>query len=184
MRRSTCSYPPCKKFPVCVQDESTTSRPNPINPETHPGVCILPTIPGPCMEQCQTDGDCRGHEKCCYNGCGKTCSAAGTVQVTKPGSCPRRLSSESLCGMDCMSDNDCPGVEKCCVTACGSTCSRPCYYWLWTLPNRATGTRSAVLVAVPPVPSFVTPREGGDTVTLCSIWKDAIYESMIQYISH
>ena len=26
-----------------------------------------------CDEECQTDGDCSGSQKCCYNGCGKSC---------------------------------------------------------------------------------------------------------------
>ena len=40
---------------------------------THPGTCPEIITPGPCMELCQGDGDCRGGEKCCFNGCGNTC---------------------------------------------------------------------------------------------------------------
>jgi len=39
-----------------------------------PGVCPAPpSTPGPCMTQCRQDGDCPVTEKCCFNGCGRTC---------------------------------------------------------------------------------------------------------------
>lgn len=106
---------------------------------SRPGRCPVPTTPGTCITQCQNDAMCPNNEICCYNGCGFTCSG----HQNKPGTCPRYLRNENLCGMDCSSDSDCPGVEKCCMTACGSTCSRPCYYYLFNTANQAAGVRSA-----------------------------------------
>lgn len=106
---------------------------------SRPGRCPVPTTPGPCITQCQNDAMCPNSQICCYNGCGFTCSGS----QNKPGTCPRYLRNENLCGMDCSSDSDCPGVEKCCMTACGSTCSRPCYYYLFNTANQAAGVRSA-----------------------------------------
>ncbi|VDI83325.1 Hypothetical predicted protein [Mytilus galloprovincialis] len=127
LKRSTCSYPPCSKYPVCVAiDNNSTEE----IIRTRTGTCPEIVTPGPCMEQCQNDGDCRHSEKCCFNGCGNTCRSVVTVIARKPGSCPWDLRRQPLCGMDCSSDSHCPGSEKCCLTACGSTCSRPCYHWL------------------------------------------------------
>ncbi|XP_076090027.1 uncharacterized protein LOC143062071 [Mytilus galloprovincialis] len=127
LKRSTCSYPPCSKYPICVAiDNNSTEE----IIRTRTGTCPEIVTPGPCMEQCQNDGDCRHSEKCCFNGCGNTCRSVVTVIARKPGSCPWDLRRQPLCGMDCSSDSHCPGSEKCCLTACGSTCSRPCYHWL------------------------------------------------------
>nr|XP_011440605.1 whey acidic protein [Crassostrea gigas] len=139
LQRSTCEYPPCKRYPVCMEVNPTYEM-NHIPAElSRPGRCPVPTTPGTCITQCQNDAMCPNNEICCYNGCGFTCSG----HQNKPGTCPRYLRNENLCGMDCSSDSDCPGVEKCCMTACGSTCSRPCYYYLFNTANQAAGVRSA-----------------------------------------
>ncbi|XP_033733290.1 WAP four-disulfide core domain protein 2-like [Pecten maximus] len=128
--RSTCDYPPCPRVPVCVGvDSGLASR--------RPGHCPMPMAAAPCVTQCRRDGDCRGEEKCCFNGCGRTCRGPLQNVSRKPGTCPWHLQRELLCSVDCGSDQDCPGVEKCCTTSCGSICSKPCYHWL-----RGTGTRS------------------------------------------
>lgn len=40
-----------------------------------PGVCpvVLRGSLGPCLELCDTDGDCPGAAKCCTTGCGHVC---------------------------------------------------------------------------------------------------------------
>ena len=30
-----------------------------------------------CSAECDSDGDCSGDQKCCYNGCGKSCMRVG-----------------------------------------------------------------------------------------------------------
>ena len=41
-----------------------------------PGSCPAPQLKGAsCTVQCSTDDHCPGGEKCCSNGCGRTCSA-------------------------------------------------------------------------------------------------------------
>ncbi|XP_052276110.1 eppin-like [Dreissena polymorpha] len=46
---------------------------------------------GICVEECRADGDCDGAEKCCSNGCGKTCMRPTGYDVCSllkdPGSC-------------------------------------------------------------------------------------------------
>ncbi|XP_052216813.1 kielin/chordin-like protein [Dreissena polymorpha] len=37
-----------------------------------PGVCPRPGF-GVCWEECSSDHDCPGVQKCCFNGCGHTC---------------------------------------------------------------------------------------------------------------
>ena len=38
-----------------------------------PGVCPEPGF-GICIEECASDAGCPGIEKCCFNGCGHTCT--------------------------------------------------------------------------------------------------------------
>ncbi|XP_061188345.1 waprin-Phi1-like [Saccostrea echinata] len=139
LQRSTCEYPPCKRYPVCLDVNPPYQSNHVPAVVSRPGRCPVPTTPGPCTTQCQNDAMCPNNGICCYNGCGFTCSRP----QTKPGTCPRYLRNENLCGMDCSNDSDCPGVEKCCLTACGSTCSRPCYYYLFNTANQVAGVRSA-----------------------------------------
>uniref|UniRef100_A0A8D0KZZ4 WAP domain-containing protein n=1 Tax=Strix occidentalis caurina TaxID=311401 RepID=A0A8D0KZZ4_STROC len=42
---------------------------------TRPGSCpvVLRGSLGPCLELCDTDGDCPGATKCCSTGCGHIC---------------------------------------------------------------------------------------------------------------
>ena len=45
-----------------------------------------------CEEECATDGDCSGQQKCCYNGCGRSCLQAaedpGMVRRHNLNTCP------------------------------------------------------------------------------------------------
>ena len=36
---------------------------------------------GICVQLCSNDGDCRAGEKCCFNGCGHTCTRPGKKLV-------------------------------------------------------------------------------------------------------
>ena len=51
----------------------------PTLPTTKPGECPRLSIEniGSCVEACQKDTDCYGNQKCCSNGCGKTCQDPG-----------------------------------------------------------------------------------------------------------
>uniref|UniRef100_A0A8C9NM31 WAP domain-containing protein n=1 Tax=Serinus canaria TaxID=9135 RepID=A0A8C9NM31_SERCA len=44
-------------------------------PTSKPGMCpmVLRGSLGPCLELCDTDGDCTGDDKCCTTGCGHIC---------------------------------------------------------------------------------------------------------------
>ena len=46
--------------------------------DTKPGICpkVNRNEYANCEEECTTDGDCSGQQKCCYNGCGKSCMQA------------------------------------------------------------------------------------------------------------
>ncbi|KAK3605888.1 hypothetical protein CHS0354_017793 [Potamilus streckersoni] len=141
MKRSTCFYPPCPFFPTCVVDED-------LMPEaelsiSRPGHCPhLTASPGPCVEQCRNDGDCRTSEKCCFNGCGHICRRVRDVPAEKHGSCPlHHPGLSTYCQERCEIDMDCPGITKCCNTACGPVCLNPCYYWI--RPMDRSGKKAA-----------------------------------------
>jgi len=44
--------------------------------DTKSGICPKVKSTNDCNEECQTDGDCSGEQKCCFNGCGKSCMQA------------------------------------------------------------------------------------------------------------
>lgn len=109
------------------------------------GQCPLakPTPNGRCVMECTVDADCALSQKCCYNGCGLTCTsvlpngvnAEGLSPVVvvnpepKPGACPATAeNSGSLfghCSILCKLDVDCKGDEKCCKFGCNFRCARP-----------------------------------------------------------
>lgn len=85
-----------------------------------PGVCPEPGF-GVCVEECESDAGCPGSQKCCFNGCGHTCT---DPEVAKPGMCPKPTGA-GICVELCSSDADCDGAQKCCFNGCGHTCQDP-----------------------------------------------------------
>ncbi|XP_010720901.1 WAP four-disulfide core domain protein 3 isoform X2 [Meleagris gallopavo] len=76
-----------------------------------------------CPNLCTDDRDCPGDQKCCFSGCGLTCT---TPYTAKSGACPVVLrGSLGPCLDRCDSDADCPGAKKCCTTGCGHVCKLP-----------------------------------------------------------
>ncbi|CAJ0928742.1 unnamed protein product, partial [Mesorhabditis belari] len=85
-----------------------------------------------CKKQCLTDEHCAPMHKCCYNGCGTSCTQAAasfsevelesSFQLEKPGQCPVEVHEAKNCpsmAIDlCLSDSSCPGVQKCCSDGC------------------------------------------------------------------
>ncbi|XP_029816276.1 WAP four-disulfide core domain protein 3 [Manacus vitellinus] len=82
-----------------------------------PGTCpmVLRGSLGPCLELCDTDGDCLGDDKCCTTGCGHVC---------KP---PTRVDGNQAdkCLLLCLQDKDCPTSQKCCQQGCSRVCIPP-----------------------------------------------------------
>ena len=48
-------------------------RINYVTAQEKPGLCPKPRGAGLCVEACSGDGDCKGADKCCSNGCGHVC---------------------------------------------------------------------------------------------------------------
>ncbi|KAJ7381019.1 hypothetical protein OS493_004614 [Desmophyllum pertusum] len=64
-------------------------------------------------DTCQSDGDCRGDDKCCHDGCTRSC--ARPISEDKPGTCPKIAKNNAFCdkkGDMCDKDTDCPGVAS------------------------------------------------------------------------
>ncbi|XP_078000283.1 uncharacterized protein LOC144452853 isoform X2 [Glandiceps talaboti] len=95
-----------------------------------PGTCpaVEPGLVGTCVEECNSDHDCDGEDKCCSNGCGHVCTLPTEIKValTKPGECPFvRRDSFGTCVEECSQDGDCGRNLKCCSNGCGHTCTPP-----------------------------------------------------------
>lgn len=52
------------------------------------GACPPVANIGICVNACLNDQDCPAAQKCCFNGCGHTCMAAGQVQGNEPQGAP------------------------------------------------------------------------------------------------
>ena len=98
-----------------------------------PGVCpqnniIDPKLCKSTKNECDVDGDCFGHLKCCLNGCNKECSVTPKPRP-KPGECPLNdYIPPELCEVtedNCKNDQDCKGRDKCCATGCNLDCITP-----------------------------------------------------------
>ncbi|XP_041275151.1 WAP four-disulfide core domain protein 3 [Onychostruthus taczanowskii] len=108
-----------------------------------PGVCpmVLRGSLGPCLELCDTDGDCTGDDKCCTTGCGHICKpptkgkpsapcgdkTTTCRQGTWPGLCPPAAEGDQAakCLLLCLQDRDCPLGQKCCLQGCSRVCVHP-----------------------------------------------------------
>ncbi|XP_059683369.1 LOW QUALITY PROTEIN: WAP four-disulfide core domain protein 3-like [Gavia stellata] len=109
-----------------------------------PGACpvVLRGSLGPCLELCDTDGDCPGSAKCCTTGCGRICKpptegkatgacGAETPRIpslpSRPGLCPPAADGDRVaeCLLLCLQDKDCPPGQKCCLRGCGRACVPP-----------------------------------------------------------
>ncbi|XP_067130970.1 uncharacterized protein [Centruroides vittatus] len=79
-----------------------------------------------CSDECKTDKDCTGPQKCCKNACGAYICRDPVGMTGKPGQCPYLVpvNSES-CDYECSSDYDCDDTQKCCSNGCGTQCLYP-----------------------------------------------------------
>uniref|UniRef100_S4RCB5 WAP domain-containing protein n=1 Tax=Petromyzon marinus TaxID=7757 RepID=S4RCB5_PETMA len=90
-----------------------------------PGSCPKqrPGTIGICVNLCKDDDSCTGEQKCCSNGCGRTCMEP--VRPDKPGACAFVNMSNIRCESHdnkCADDQDCQGDRKCCNTGCRKPC--------------------------------------------------------------
>ncbi|KAK3595252.1 hypothetical protein CHS0354_010860 [Potamilus streckersoni] len=107
-----CNIDPLDKFAVCCPQELSLIE------VTKPGTCPKPPPIGSCVEQCSSDKECPGGQKCCSNGCGHTCQ---TPIVRSQRTCPIP-SGFGTCVEECSSNADCPRGRICCSNGCGHTC--------------------------------------------------------------
>ncbi|XP_070554198.1 balbiani ring protein 3-like isoform X2 [Ptychodera flava] len=102
-----------------------------IGPMQKPGQCpaVEGGVAGICVEDCSSDEECDGDQKCCSNGCGHACvvpepEVIGPMQ--KPGQCPAVEGGVAgICVEACSSDEECDGDQKCCSNGCGHACVQP-----------------------------------------------------------
>ncbi|CAH1270250.1 PEBP1 [Branchiostoma lanceolatum] len=99
-----------------------------------PDICPTPTLrDDQCLlgvfKNCSIDTDCRRREKCCFNGCQKTCVHVRRRRPLpeRPGTCPAPSLSDADCSGPrlyrvCTTDLDCRRGEKCCDLGCGQEC--------------------------------------------------------------
>lgn len=85
-----------------------------------------------CAIDCRDDSQCAGDSKCCFAGCGYTCTPAIPISTVKPGQCPvpqikDTTQDPAACQNQCSSDLECDGSKKCCgsSTCFGSSCVEP-----------------------------------------------------------
>ena len=68
-------------------------------------------VAGVCVKTCDSDTDCTGFNKCCYNGCGHTCRQPEIIPyLPLPQRCPPELGNEP-CSVN--------GDELTCIDSCG-----------------------------------------------------------------
>ncbi|XP_015271632.1 PREDICTED: waprin-Phi1-like [Gekko japonicus] len=73
---------------------------------------------------CRSDSGCGAGEKCCFNGCGRSCMKAIRVRPPRlPGRCPRPQGF-GHCAEMCGKNGVCPAGEKCCSNGCGHECMK------------------------------------------------------------
>ena len=76
---------------------------------------------------CDSDTDCKGDHKCCFDGCRQACIKP-VINQQKPGKCPRVTTAKQECEEKndmCATDSNCPGTRKCCHNGCQRDCVIP-----------------------------------------------------------
>ncbi|OQV12694.1 hypothetical protein BV898_13015 [Hypsibius exemplaris] len=113
----------CVKTPGCGRSCQEVEAP----PVVHVGMCPAAgktTKRGWCSITCTSDQDCQLHQKCCSNGCGRSCRNAIEIPpVIHDGMCPPQNATKpgNFSGI-CTSDGQCKITERCCSSACGRSC--------------------------------------------------------------
>ena len=101
-------------FPVYPQPSQ-----NPTCPNVEPGSA------GICIHGCSSDSDCTNGQKCCSNGCGRTCTQPDLVPYYNVSTqqCPDTTGLVGICEVGCRGDYDCRSGQMCCRNGCGQTCA-------------------------------------------------------------
>ncbi|KAK5971137.1 hypothetical protein GCK32_009899 [Trichostrongylus colubriformis] len=104
-------------------------------PRWSPGTCPPATAAiSDCTRRCLIDEQCSSGQKCCFNGCGLSCTAAvfssPPRQVIHIGECLETKPLGAFCvqrGKDheCSVDVDCSPMRKCCSDGCTRRCAAP-----------------------------------------------------------
>lgn len=93
-----------------------------------PGTCPAVSVSrmqNDCTSDCSSDDQCPNNEKCCMEGCKKTCMAPQSEQVESDnmGFCPDFPEvTLSDCTPECTDDASCGTNEKCCRYGCSMRC--------------------------------------------------------------
>lgn len=74
-----------------------------------------------CVNECRIDSDCPRTQKCCLNGCGRSCMEPGSHRETIILTCPPS-SHIQICIHICNVSTDCPPGSTCCPQSCGQVC--------------------------------------------------------------
>ncbi|PAV64551.1 hypothetical protein WR25_01649 isoform B [Diploscapter pachys] len=106
------------------------------SPSVHPGSCphTVSLSSADCGRECVTDSQCSPQQKCCFTGCGLSCSMAefsnelpASIHI---GACLPVKDIGAFCVQrttvkDCDEDADCPNLFKCCSDGCVNRCTPP-----------------------------------------------------------
>ena len=122
-------------------------------------------VAGTCVQACSGDSDCTSGQKCCSNGCGRSCVDADQVPYYNVSTqqCPDTSGLIGICVVGCRGDYDCDNRQMCCSNGCGQTCSAST-----TISQRCLHVRSqfnsttiALGLPIPPLGAFI-PRCDSD----------------------
>ena len=122
-----------KKPGKCPYVRDTTTRQCPLPPDIQNIAAFNDFLMS--IAECLFDGDCKGTDKCCFDGCKTRCTSVIQPKrdKTHAGKCPppsiSRASNcsyadESTSQHECTRDRDCLKNEKCCFDGCLAKCTR------------------------------------------------------------